>query len=213
MNYKPEIAIIEPNTLCSLGLKSILEEIIPMATIRTFHNFNELMDDTPDMYAHYFISAQIYVEHNAFFLPRKRKTIVLASDSPQFQLSGVPVLNIYESEEKLVKNILADEQKEMAAKLEPIDFEIKENEGKKTEIDELNKGKKEDEIPQVDKDRKKEYDDKINGLRKQKQELLQEYGKGNQVVGQLIDLALLANGLLKGEALNKFVKRSVELIK
>ena len=89
MNYKPEIAIIEPNTLCSLGLKSILEEIIPMATIRTFHNFNELMDDTPDMYAHYFISAQIYVEHNAFFLPRKRKTIVLASDSPQFQLSGV----------------------------------------------------------------------------------------------------------------------------
>ena len=120
---------------------------------------------------------------------------------------------VVNTDHKLVKKILADEQKEMAAKLEPIDFEIKENEGKKTEIDELNKGKKEDEIPQVDKDRKKEYDDKINGLRKQKQELLQEYGKGNQVVGQLIDLALLANGLLKGEALNKFVKRSVELIK
>ena len=84
MTTQPEIAIIEPNTLSSLGLKSILEEIIPMATIRTFHRFNELMDDTPDMYAHYFISAQIYVEHNAFFLPRKRKTIVLASDSPQF---------------------------------------------------------------------------------------------------------------------------------
>ena len=70
MNYKPEIAIIESNTLTCLGLKSILEEIIPMATIRTFHSFSELMDDTPDMYAHYFISAQIYVEHNAFFLPR-----------------------------------------------------------------------------------------------------------------------------------------------
>ena len=65
MNNKPEIAIIESNTLTCLGLKSILEEIIPMATIRTFHSFNELMDDTPDMYAHYFISAQIYVEHNA----------------------------------------------------------------------------------------------------------------------------------------------------
>ena len=48
---------------------------------------------------------------------------------------------------------------------------------------------------------------------KQKNSLLEEYGKGNKVVGQLIDLALLANGLLKGEALNKFVKRSVELIK
>ena len=103
---KPEIAIVEPNTLTCLGLKSILERMIPMATIRTFHSFNELIDDTPDMYMHYFISAQIYVEHNTFFLPRKRKTIVLASDSLQFQLSGVPILNIYESEEELVKNIL-----------------------------------------------------------------------------------------------------------
>lgn len=106
MDYKPEIAIIEPNTLTSLGLKAILERMIPMATIRTFRNFNELMDDTPDMYAHYFISSQVYVEHNVFFLPRKRRTIVLASDNPQFQLSGVPVLNIYDTEEQLVKNIL-----------------------------------------------------------------------------------------------------------
>ena len=106
MNHQPEIAIVEANTLTCLGLKSILEEIIPMAIIRIFHSFNELMDDIPDMYAHYFISVQIYVEHNVFFLPRKRKTIVLASDSPQFQLSGIPVLNIYEPEEELVKNIL-----------------------------------------------------------------------------------------------------------
>ena len=77
-----------------------------MAGIRTFHSFGELTDDTPDMYAHYFISAQIYVEHNAFFLPRKRKTIVLAGDSHQFQLSGVPILNIYQAEEQLVKDIL-----------------------------------------------------------------------------------------------------------
>ena len=106
MNHQPEIAIIESNTLTCLGLKGILEEMIPMATIRTFHQFSELMDDTPDMYAHYFISAQIYVEHNAFFLPRKRKTIVLAGDSHQFQLSGVPILNIYQAEEQLVKDIL-----------------------------------------------------------------------------------------------------------
>lgn len=106
MSPSPEIAIVEPNTLTCLGLKGILEEMIPMATIRTFRRFGELMDDTPDMYAHYFISAQVYVEHNAFFLPRKRKTIVLASDSLSFQLSGVPVLNMYESEEELVRSIL-----------------------------------------------------------------------------------------------------------
>lgn len=77
----------------------------------------------------------------------------------------------------------------------------------------MNKDKKEEEIPQVDKDRKQEYSDKLENLRKQKQSLLQEYSKGNKIVGQLIDLALLANGLLKGEALNRFVKRSVDLIK
>ena len=106
MNHQPEIAIVEANTLTSLGLKTILERMIPMAVIRTFHSFGELTDDTPDMYAHYFISAQIYVEHNAFFLPRKRKTIVLAGDSHQFQLSGVPILNIYQAEEQLIKDIL-----------------------------------------------------------------------------------------------------------
>ena len=106
MNHQPEIAIVEANTLTSLGLKTILERMIPMAVIRTFHSFGELTDDTPDMYAHYFISAQIYVEHNAFFLPRKRKTIVLAGDSHQFQLSGVPILNIYQTEEGMVKDIL-----------------------------------------------------------------------------------------------------------
>ena len=106
MNHQPEIAIVEANTLTSLGLKTILERMIPMAVIRTFHSFGELTDDTPDMYAHYFISAQIYVEHNAFFLPRKRKTIVLAGDRHQFQLSGVPILNIYQAEEQLVKDIL-----------------------------------------------------------------------------------------------------------
>ena len=106
MNHQPEIAIVEANTLTSLGLKTILERMIPMAVIRTFHSFGELTDDTPDMYAHYFISAQIYVEHNAFFLPRKRKTIVLAGDSHQFQLSGVPILNIYQAEEQLVKDLL-----------------------------------------------------------------------------------------------------------
>lgn len=120
---------------------------------------------------------------------------------------------VVNTDHKLVKDILQDEQQQMKDKLEPIDFEIRENESKITEIDELNKDKKAEEIPQVDTDRKKEHSDKIGELKKQKQALLEEYGKGNKIVGQLIDLALLANGLLKGEALNRFVKRSVELIK
>lgn len=120
---------------------------------------------------------------------------------------------VVNTDHKLVKGVLENEKSEMTSKLEPIDFEIKEVEGKKTELDELNKGKKDEEIPQVDKDRLKEYREKLDELKKQKEGLLEEYGKSNKIVGQLIDLALLANGLLKGEALNNFVKRSVELIK
>ena len=120
---------------------------------------------------------------------------------------------VVNTDHKLVNTILENEKKEMSARLEPINFEIKETEKKEAELDELNKGKKDEEIPQVDKDRKSEYHKTIADLNKQKNSLLEEYGKGNKVVGQLIDLALLANGLLKGEALNRFVKRSVELIK
>ena len=120
---------------------------------------------------------------------------------------------VVNTDHKLVNTILENEKKEMSAQLEPINFEIKETEKKQAELDELNKGKKDEEIPQVDKDRKSEYSKTIADLNKQKSSLLEEYGKGNKVVGQLIDLALLANGLLKGEALNRFVKRSFELIK
>ena len=120
---------------------------------------------------------------------------------------------VVNTDHKLVNAILENEKKEMGARLEPINFEIKETEKKQAELDELNKGKKDEEIPQVDKDRKSEYSKTIADLNKQKNSLLEEYGKGNKVIGQLIDLALLANGLLKGEALNRFVKRSVELIK
>ena len=120
---------------------------------------------------------------------------------------------VVNTDHKLVNTILENEKKEMSARLEPINFEIKETEKKEAELDEFNKGKKDEEIPQVDKDRKSEYHKTIADLNKQKNPLLEEYGKGNKVVGQLIDLALLANGLLKGEALNRFVKRSVELIK
>jgi DNA-binding CsgD family transcriptional regulator len=106
MKHHPEIAIIDPNTLSCMGLEALLEEIIPMATIRVFHSFGELVDDTPDMYAHYFVSAQIYFEHTAFFLERRPRAIVLAGGENLPQLSGVPTLNIYQSEKDLVKSIL-----------------------------------------------------------------------------------------------------------
>ncbi|WP_276868502.1 response regulator transcription factor [Bacteroides heparinolyticus] len=102
----PEIAIVDPNILSCLGLRTLLEEIIPTAVIRSFRSFGELMDDTPDMYVHYFISSQIYFEHTAFFLERKPRTIVLVNGEAGPQLPGMPTLNIYQDEKNLVKSIL-----------------------------------------------------------------------------------------------------------
>lgn len=101
----PEIAIIERNTLATLGLRTILEELIPQAIIRTFASFEQLIDDTPDMYAHYFISSQIYFEHAAFFLERRPKTIVLSNGSAPVLPAGIPALDICQDEKKLVKSI------------------------------------------------------------------------------------------------------------
>lgn len=147
------------------------------------------------------------------FMRRMKEMAALNPGMGFYGAMGDQYTLVVNTDHKLVKDVLADEKKSMNAKLEPLNFEIKEMEGKKTELNELNKDKKEDEIPQVDKDRLKEYNEKIDNMRQQKETLLQEYGKENKIVGQLIDLALLANGLLKGEALNKFVKRSVDLIK
>jgi len=102
----PEIAIVDPNSLSCLGLRTLLEEIIPTAVIRSFRSFGELMDDTPDMYVHYFISSQIYFEHTAFFLERKLRTIVLVNSEAVPQLPGMSTLNIYQDEKHLVKSIL-----------------------------------------------------------------------------------------------------------
>ena len=105
MMHPSEIAILEKNTLTALGLQTILEELLPNAVIRVFPTFEELIDDTPDMYAHYFVSAQIYFEHTAFFLERRPKCIVL-SPGEQPLLNGVPTLNLWQPRDVLVKSIM-----------------------------------------------------------------------------------------------------------
>ena len=81
-----EIAIIDNNSLARLGLENLLEEIVPNISIRTFGSYAELMSDTPDMFVHYFVSIQIYLEHTTFFLRKKNRTVVLCNEETQAQL-------------------------------------------------------------------------------------------------------------------------------
>lgn len=103
MTTAPEIAVIGPNTLASLGLRVILEEMIPQVVVRTFPTFEALIDDTPDIYAHYFVASQIYFEHTAFFLERRPKTIVLATSVLPLP---VPCLDVCRPQDVLVQDIL-----------------------------------------------------------------------------------------------------------
>ena len=103
-------------------------------------------------------------------------------------------------------------EKKLDAELKKIDEKIRPMADNKAELDKATKDKKEEEIKQADKDRIEELTKKITELEDKKEKMLSKFGSGNKRVKQLIDLALLANGMLKGEELTKFVKRSIELL-
>lgn len=107
----PKIAIIDPNTLAVLGLKSILQNIMPIASIDTFGTFTELEANNPSQYFHYFVSMNIVLEKRNFFINHRHKTIVLTiSLDTNTQLSEFNSLCINVPEKQLIKSILAMEQ-------------------------------------------------------------------------------------------------------
>ena len=119
---------------------------------------------------------------------------------------------VVNSDHALVKKVLEDTNANTAEQLKPILSEIKGQEARLAALHQSKTNKKAEEISQEEKDDVKNTENAISEQRSKKTEILSEYAKGNKVVHQLIDLALLQNGMLKGEALAEFVKRSVELI-
>ena len=93
-----------------------------------------------------------------------------------------------------------------------IQSEIKTAEEQRDKLSKQQKDKKEDEISVAEKDELESLEKQIEALKSKKNDVYAKYAADNKVVKQLIDLALLQNGMLKGEALSKFVKRSIEMI-
>lgn len=111
MPHTPEIAIIEANTLTCIGLRTIIERMMPFATVRTFNSFKQFVRDTPDMYFHYFISSQVLLEHSAFFIERKNKTIILTNGiAGTPQIAKFHTLNIFQDEDNMVRSMLRLQQ-------------------------------------------------------------------------------------------------------
>ena len=111
LKERPRIAIIDPNTLAILGLKQILQNVLPIMQVDTFNSFAELERANPEMYFHYFVATSVVLENRSFFLERKNKAIVLtASTEPNSQMAGFNSLCINVPEEQLVRSILQLEQ-------------------------------------------------------------------------------------------------------
>ena len=119
---------------------------------------------------------------------------------------------VLNSDHRLIKQVLSDAETACAEKLVPVESENAMLTLRRNELQKAQEGKKDEEIPTAEKDELSDVEKKIEEQKTEKENILNGYAAGNKVVHQLIDLALLQNNMLKGEALTNFVKRSVEMI-
>lgn len=119
---------------------------------------------------------------------------------------------VLNSDHQLVKKVLDDAETACSEKLAPVEAEIAVLKMRQNELNKAHEGKKDEEIPTAEKDELNDIEKKIDTQNQQKTAIVNEYAAGNQTVHQLIDLALLQNNMLRGEALTNFVKRSIELL-
>ena len=112
----------------------------------------------------------------------------------------------------LVEKLLKDEEEACGLGIAPISVELAEVKAKHDKLKDSHKGKKDEEIPTAEKSELEDLQKTIDQLTDNKKAILKSFAADNKQVRQLIDLALLASNMLKGEALAKFVKRSVELL-
>lgn len=119
---------------------------------------------------------------------------------------------VLNTDHRLIKQVLSEAESACAEKLVPVESEIAMLTLRRNELHKAQEGKKNEEIPTTEKDELKDVEKKIDAQKAEKENILNGYAADNKVVHQLIDLALLQNNMLKGEALTNFVKRSVEMI-
>ena len=119
---------------------------------------------------------------------------------------------VLNSEHPLIKKVLDDTKAACGETLVPIDAEIKSLEAKQSALKQLLDKKKPEELSQEEKDERQNTEKAISEQKEKRNSIIAGYAKDNKIVHQLIDLALLQNGMLKGAALNEFLKRSVDII-
>ena len=183
-------------------LQNVFQTQMPKMEKTEFHVEAQAMGET---------AAPVTITQSEYM--RRMKDMARLQPGMAFYGEMPDMMNIVlNSDHKLIKNVLEESEKAMSEALKPIDAEIAGLTARRDAINQQNKDLKWDEIPQERKDDLSKTEKDIEEQRQKKTTLIGDYAKDNKVVHQLIDLALLQNGLLRGEALGRFVQRSIELI-
>ena len=106
MNVAPRIAVVTPNVLTGIGLKSLLEKMMPGTGILLLERAEEVTAETAAGIAHWFVAAESAIAQSAFFSERRARCILLVEGPPQPTLRGYLCLNVCQSEEGLVRDML-----------------------------------------------------------------------------------------------------------
>ena len=109
-NHRPAVAIVDQNILSAMGLRHILQEVMPIMDVVSFGSFAELQANQPDRHVHYFVTMSVVLENRTFFTERRNKTIVLSPSLDHAQLADFHTICTNVTEEQLVRAILALEQ-------------------------------------------------------------------------------------------------------
>jgi DNA-binding CsgD family transcriptional regulator len=109
MQQIPKIAIVDPNTLAAIGLKGVLQNVMPIMTVDSFGTFAELEMNHPEEYVHFFVAMTIVLHNRDFFLNYRRRTIVLTT-SVESMMDGFHCLCINVPEKQLIRSLLSLQQ-------------------------------------------------------------------------------------------------------
>ena len=111
MTGHPKMVVVSSNTLALIGLRQLLQRVMPMVEVDTLGSFAELTANQPEQYFHFFVSIEIVLSERAFFMERRRKTIVLtATQQETTQLTDFHCLYINQTEQQLLHTLLQLQQ-------------------------------------------------------------------------------------------------------
>ncbi len=184
------------------ALSSVFKSQLPKVEKAEFHVTTQALGEN---------SAPVVITQSEYMRRMKEMANIQAGMSFYGEMPDMYSL-ILNSDHKLVKQVLDDEETACAADLMPLKLSLDEVTNQRDKLQKKQEGKKPEEITVDEKTELDILNTKLGELEGKKEAVLAGYAANNKLVRQLIDLALLQNNMLKGEALNNFVKRSIELI-